>query len=160
MLKYAKTLLEKGIQQEEVFKPSPSFQPAYQAEEPYAFEEPETVIAENVNIKGTLSFSKLLKIDGTFEGEIDSQGKLIVGPTGFVKSNLNLREALIAGKIEGDIVVKEKLVLRGRAEVRGNITAPLLSVEEGVSIIGQVYVTAPDPSLVGDEESAKSALDF
>jgi len=143
MLKYAKTLLEKGIQQEEMFK-SPSFTPAYDSTPQPVIEEPETIIAENVNIKGTLSFQRLLRIDGTFEGEIDSNGKLVIGPTGFVKSNLNLQEAFISGKVEGDIVVKERLVLRGRAEVRGNITAPLLSVDEGVSIIGQVYVTAPE----------------
>lgn len=107
-------------------------------------EEPETVIGEHVTIKGTISFEHLLRVDGTFEGELESQGNLIVGPKGFVKANLNLKEAFIAGKVEGNITVKERLVLRGRAEIRGDITAPLLSIDEGVSIIGGVYVTAPE----------------
>jgi len=144
MLKYAKTLLEKGIQQEEIFRPSQTFSPpAYDAAETH-HDHPETVIAENVSIKGTLSFQRLIRIDGAFEGELESQGKIIIGPTGFVKAKIELEEAVIAGKVEGDITVKGRLVLRGRAEVRGNITAPLLSVDEGVSIIGQVYVTAPE----------------
>jgi cytoskeletal protein CcmA (bactofilin family) len=142
MLKYAKTLLEKGIQQEEIFRPAPSFEPPQQEVEEVI--EPETVISENVSITGTLSFQKCMRIDGTFQGDIESTGKLLIGPTGFVKANLNLEAAFIAGKVEGDITVKERLVLRGRAEVRGNITAPLLSIDEGVSIIGQVYVTAPE----------------
>ena len=104
-------------------------------------EEPETVIAEGVSIKGTLSFQKLLRIDGTFEGELISTGKLIIGPTGVVKAHLNLEEAFISGKVTGDICVKKSLVLRGRAEVRGDITAPLLSVDEGVSIIGMLNVS-------------------
>jgi cytoskeletal protein CcmA (bactofilin family) len=99
-------------------------------------EEPETIIGEGVTIKGTISFKKLLRIDGSFEGELLSSGKLIVGPTGRVKANIDLEEAFIAGKVTGDITVKKRLVLRGRAEVRGDITAPLLSVDEGVSIIG------------------------
>jgi cytoskeletal protein CcmA (bactofilin family) len=143
MLKYAKTLLEKGIQQEEIFRPAPTFDDSVQDEVEEVIE-PETVISENVSLTGTLAFEKCLRIDGTFQGELESDGKLIVGPKGFVKANLNLQAAFIAGKVEGDITVKERLILRGRAEVRGNITAPLLSVDEGVSIIGQVYVTAPE----------------
>lgn len=150
MFKYAKTLLEKGIQQEESLKASSPYDP-YNPEqdtsfmqEPPSSTEPETVIGENVSIKGTLSFQTLLRIDGTFEGELESAGDLIVGPKGYVKADLNLQKALIAGKIEGNITVKERLILKGRAEVRGDITAPLLSVDEGVSIIGQVYVTAPE----------------
>jgi cytoskeletal protein CcmA (bactofilin family) len=99
-------------------------------------EAPETVIAEGVSIKGTMSFQKLVRIDGTFEGELLSSGKLIIGPTGVVKANINLDEAFIAGKVTGDINVKSRLVLRGRAEVRGDVTAPLISVDEGVSIVG------------------------
>lgn len=104
-------------------------------------EEPETVIAEGVCIKGTISFQKLLRIDGSFEGELVSTGKLIVGPTGVVKAHLDLEEAFIAGKVVGDICVKKSLVLRGRAEVHGNITAPLMSVDEGVSIVGSLNVS-------------------
>lgn len=153
MFKYAKTLLDKGIQEEERLQKPSSFNSHTTVYEPPTPpmreeisdpEEPETVIGEHVSLKGTLSFQKLVRIDGSFEGELESQGKLIVGPKGFVKANLNLQEAFIAGKIEGDITVKERLVLRGRAEIKGNITAPLLSVDEGVSIIGQVYVTAPE----------------
>ena len=45
-------------------------------------------------------------------------------------------------KVEGNITVQYRLILKGNAEVKGNITAPRLSVDEGVSIIGQVHVTA------------------
>lgn len=103
-------------------------------------EEPETVIGENVQMKGELTFKTLLRIDGIFEGELISDGKLIVGPKASVKADIHLAEAFVSGKIEGNITVKERLVLRGRAEVHGDITAPLLSVDEGVSIVGRVNV--------------------
>ncbi|MBS0653446.1 MAG: polymer-forming cytoskeletal protein [Verrucomicrobia bacterium] len=115
-------------------------------------EEPETIISSQVNIKGTMSFQKLLRIDGTFEGELISSGNLIVGPTGSVKANINLDSAFISGKVVGDITVKTRLVLRGRAEVRGNVTAPLVSMDEGVSIIGQLNV-APLSAAPQEEES-------
>jgi cytoskeletal protein CcmA (bactofilin family) len=109
-------------------------------------EEPETVIASNVEIKGSLRFQKLLRIDGTFEGELHSTGKLIIGPTGSVKANIDLDEAFISGKVIGNISVKKRLVLRGKAEITGDITAPLLSVDEGVSIIGIINVV-PAPKI-------------
>jgi cytoskeletal protein CcmA (bactofilin family) len=113
---------------------------AFEVAEEESREEPETIIAAGVSIKGTMSFQKLIRIDGNFEGELLSSGKLIVGPTGTVKANINLDEAFISGKVIGDITVKTRLVLRGRAEVRGDITAPLLSVDEGVSIVGILNV--------------------
>jgi cytoskeletal protein CcmA (bactofilin family) len=103
-------------------------------------EEPETVIGSQVEITGTLTFQKLLRIDGSFEGELISSGKLIIGPTGFVKADIDLEEAFISGKVEGNVTVKKRLVLRGRAEVRGDISAPLISVDEGVKIIGRLSV--------------------
>ncbi|MBS0603857.1 MAG: polymer-forming cytoskeletal protein [Verrucomicrobia bacterium] len=134
--------------------PNPFATDLMNALDPHAFEiadeeasqdeEPETVIAEGVSIKGTMSFQKLVRIDGSFEGELLSSGKVIVGPTGSLKANINLEEAFISGKVIGDITVKKRLVLRGRAEVRGDVTAPLLSVDEGVSIIGILNIARPE----------------
>lgn len=129
------------------------------AEDEEKDEEPETVIASNISIKGTMSFQKLIRIDGNFEGELLSSGKLIVGPTGSVKSNIDLEEAFISGKVTGDIKVKTRLVLRGRAEVRGDITAPLLSVDEGVSIVGILNVVQDSVSESEEESDPYSEPD-
>jgi cytoskeletal protein CcmA (bactofilin family) len=109
-----------------------------------AEETPETTLGAGVSFRGQLSFERYLRIDGTFEGELLSQGKIVVGPTGKVKSNLNLREAIIEGVVEGNITVQEKLELRGEAIVKGDIQAKSLCVDEGVTITGYVLVT-PKP---------------
>lgn len=139
--KYAKNFLEnEAISASLGQLPGASgFEPLI-SEEEASLEEPETIIGEGVSITGTLAFQRMIRIDGSFEGEMVSEGKLIVGPKGFVKAELNLQEAFISGKVEGDIHVKERLVLRGRAEIRGDITAAALSVDEGVSIMGKVHV--------------------
>lgn len=129
------------------------------AEEDDREEEPETIIASGVSIKGTMSFQKLIRIDGDFEGELISSGKLIVGPTGSVKANINLEEAFISGKVIGDIIVKKRLVLRGRAEVRGDITSPLLSVDEGVSIVGILNVVQEAAKEASEEEDPYAQSD-
>ncbi len=114
-------------------------------------EEPETTISENVSMRGSLTFQNVLRIDGSFEGELLSQGKLIVGPKGHVKAHIDLDEAFISGKVEGNIHVRRRLVLRGRAEIKGDITAASLSVDEGVHITGHVRVSQPDANLLASD---------
>lgn len=112
-------------------------------------EEPETTLGIGVTFRGELSFERFLRIDGTFEGELLSNGKVIVGASGVVKADLALKEAIIEGKVIGNITVQERLDLRGDAVVEGNIEAKFLSVEEGVKIKGHVHV-------LGQEEVKQS----
>jgi len=103
-------------------------------------EEPDTTLGKGVVFKGELTFERLLRIDGQFEGELVSDGKLIIGPSGVVKSNIKMQEAIIEGKVEGNISVVKRLELRCQAEVYGDIEAGVLSVDEGVTIMGSVAV--------------------
>ncbi len=146
MFKFAKTLLERGIQKDGRIAAAPA---PYIQETPFYEEQeseigPEMTIGVNVSVMGKIAFQREICVNGVFEGELEGNGKIVVGPEGFVKADMELYEAEISGKVEGNITVKYRLILRGNAEVKGNITAPRLSVDEGVSIIGQVYVT-PSP---------------
>ena len=116
--------------------------------EPEVALEPDFVLGENASIMGKIAFQGHAVIHGLFEGEFEGGRSLTVGPQGFVKADIEVDEAEISGKVEGNISVKTRLLLRGNAEVRGNITAPRISVDEGVSIMGQVHVTpAGSPDL-------------
>jgi cytoskeletal protein CcmA (bactofilin family) len=103
-------------------------------------EVPDISIAENSRIEGVITFDKLAKIDGHFSGEIISKGKMIIGATAVVQADLFLEEADISGHVEGNISVTKKLTLSGHAKITGDITAPSIHVEEGVSIRGQLHV--------------------
>lgn len=116
---------------------------------PLSEEHPDTTLGEGVSFKGQLTFRKLLRIDGAFEGELISDGKLIVGATGTVKSNIKMREAIIEGRVDGDIAVSERLELRDKAVVHGSIEAGLLSVDEGVTIVGHVTVNVSSGAQTG-----------
>ncbi len=112
-------------------------------------DDPETTLGEGVTFRGELSFERLLRIDGSFEGDLLSQGKVVVGPKGKVAANLNLREAIIEGEVTGNITVQEKLELRGGACVKGDIQAKSLCVDEGVRIVGHVNIT---PATTDEEQ--------
>lgn len=114
---------------------------------PFVEEEvPETTLGEGVTFRGELSFERLLRIDGTFEGKLLSKGKVIVGPKGKVKANLHLKEAIVEGEVEGNITCEERLELRGESVVHGDIQAKRISVDEGVTIVGNVIVSPKESS--------------
>ena len=66
----------------------------------------------------------------------------MIGPKGRVTSNISLREVIIEGYIEGNLEVTERVELRGNAQVHGDIISKFISVDEGVTIIGNVMVSA------------------
>lgn len=109
-------------------------------------EKPETTLGEGVIFKGELAFERLLRIDGIFEGILVSNGKIIIGPTGSVKADIQLQEAIIEGNVEGNITVSGKVELRGGAVVKGDIHAGTLCVDEGVKLLGFVAVAGINAS--------------
>ena len=74
-------------------------------------------------MKGELTFDRLLRIDGRFEGTLVSDGSLIIGPAGTLVGDVNgMKELICEGKVLGNINV-ERCVLRGAAVVVGSVTA-------------------------------------
>lgn len=107
-------------------------------------EEPETTLGAGVHVTGELKFERLLKIDGLFEGELISKGKVIIGTKGHVKANLNLKEAVIEGRVEGNINCEDRVELRGSASVHGDIKTKSLVIDEGVVINGHVNICSSE----------------
>lgn len=103
----------------------------------------ETVLSEGVAVKGELHFDKQLRINGCFEGSLHAQGKLIIGPTGVVKGNIHLDEAIIYGRVVGNITVN-KLTIGSSAHIMGDIHTQCLACEPGAKVIGSVDI---DPGL-------------
>ena len=100
-----------------------------------------TNLTADVEIKGTIKFDKIMNIDGKFEGDlIADQGELIVGKTGTVKANVKVKNATIAGRLDGNLEVEEKVELKQNAQLLGDLQAKTLVIEEGVVFVGQCNV--------------------
>ncbi|MDR4506391.1 MAG: polymer-forming cytoskeletal protein [Candidatus Scalindua sp.] len=103
-----------------------------------------TKITQDVEIKGTIKFDKALKIDGKFEGEmITDQGEVFVGKTGGIKANIKVKNATIEGRVDGNIIATERVELKQKAQLLGDLKARTLVIEEGVVFVGQCDVN-PD----------------
>ena len=100
-----------------------------------------TTLTPDVEIKGTIRFNKVLEMNGKFEGElITTNGEVIVGATGEVKANFKVKNAVIEGKVNGNVTASEKIELKNNAQFIGDLTAKTLSIEEGVLFVGKCSV--------------------
>lgn len=100
-------------------------------------ENPYTTLGEDTHFEGTLKFKDGLKIEGRFNGDISSEGILIIGKTGQVTAEISVGSIIVEGKVTGNIVANELIELRSSAELRGDITASKLKIEEGVIFVGK-----------------------
>ncbi len=82
-----------------------------------------------------------MKIDGNFEGElITDNGNLIVGKAGTVRANLKVRSAVIEGRVDGKIIASDKVELKHKSHIIGDLQTKILVVEEGVVLVGKCNV--------------------
>jgi cytoskeletal protein CcmA (bactofilin family) len=105
--------------------------------------------------EGKLSFSEIVRLDGSFRGEIESSDTLIVGESGEMIAEVKVGSLIFSGRLEGNVTAAGKVELRAPAVVEGNITTPLLEVEPGVRINGQIIMPGAAQDQ-GDEVSRKN----
>src|SRR5437868_11744917 len=98
-------------------------------------------IGKSVVIKGELSGSEDLYLDGQVEGSIEMAGnRLTIGPNGKVKANVTARSAVVQGRLEGNVRASDRVDLKQSAIVLGDIATQRISIEEGAYFKGGVDI--------------------
>ena len=126
---------------------------------------PQSVIAADVEITGTIKSTGSVRIDGKLDGELNCTGDTIVGKTATVKGNLNINSAVIEGTINGNVTAKDRIEMKSSARMTGDIKSKRLSVEDGVTFIGRSEVNpsgaaspiAATPVIEAGEEKSDAA---
>ncbi len=129
----------------------PSFTPA---------ERVTSVLGPGINWQGNLRGSGGVRIEGTFEGEIQIRGLVVVGETGRVTcENMQANTVVVSGAVRGNILA-EKLEIRSTGRVWGDVTVVSFTTEEGAFLRGSVRMEEKvDIKVEGDstEEGAGTA---
>ncbi len=99
------------------------------------------VICKGMHIEGRMSFEGTARIDGSFKGEILSDGTLLVGEGARVEGEVSVGDIVVSGEVHGTIAAKEKVELRAPARVHGDIRTPTLIISEGVLFDGNCIMT-------------------
>jgi cytoskeletal protein CcmA (bactofilin family) len=102
----------------------------------------ETLIGAGTTIKGDLSFSGGLHVDGTVQGSIvaapGAEAMLVVSEKGTIEGEVRAPHVVINGNMKGDIVASERIELASQARVQGNIYYKLLEMAAGAQVNGQI----------------------
>src|SRR5439155_9314914 len=99
-----------------------------------------TALSTDVEIKGNLKYAGELTFEGKLAGEIQTEGTLNLGDSAVITGNINAQTVVARGKINGNVTAKDKLDLKAKTELFGDIRAAKLVMEEGVTFVGKAEV--------------------
>jgi cytoskeletal protein CcmA (bactofilin family) len=90
-----------------------------------------TVLAQDVEIKGTVTFKSSLTINGILEGEIISEGTLVVNPTAKVTATITTKDYVLLGEVTGDVTASGQITLKKGSVHTGNLVTSKVEIEPG-----------------------------
>ena len=103
----------------------------------------QATIGRSLVIKGEISGAESLFVDGRIEGTVNiPEHRVTVGRNGVVTADVNAREVVIMGKVNGNIICSDRLDIRSEGSVTGDVVVQRISVEDGAILKGSVQVQA------------------
>ncbi len=95
-----------------------------------------SILGQGCKVKGDIELQGTIRIDGDFDGSIECPETLIIGKSGVVKASVKVKNAIIGGKLVGNISASNKIELQTGSHVEGDIQTARLVIDEGVFFEG------------------------
>ncbi len=136
---------EKPMPIQEPSSPSPAAAIPARPSEPLRSDPPRNVdvatIGKSVVVKGELSGSEDLYVDGHVEGSITLRGQsLTIGPNGRVRANVEARNVILHGQVDGNITASDRVELRKSASLKGDISTARIAIDDGAYFKGTIDI--------------------
>jgi len=104
----------------------------------------QATIGKSLVIKGEVTGSESLYIDGRVEGSINLAGnRVTVGRNGVVNANINAREIVVLGKVRGNLAASDRVDIRTEGSLTGDVVAQRISIEDGAFFKGGIDIRKP-----------------
>jgi cytoskeletal protein CcmA (bactofilin family) len=133
-------------------------QPAVEPTRPSASVGEQASISKGLSIKGEITGTESLFIDGKVEGSINIPGnRVTVGKNGQVNASINAREIVVLGKLKGNVSATDRVDIRAEGALTGDVAAARISIEDGAFFKGGIDIRKAD-SKPGIVEPAKVAV--
>ena len=121
-----------NVQKENLFKKS---SPEFKEKSPSSI----AVIGPAIRIKGELTGSEDLFIDGTVDGKIElEQHQITIGPGGHIKADISAKRITIKGEVRGNIKAQEMVIIKESGKLWGDIVTPRIAISEGAFFTGGI----------------------
>ena len=102
-----------------------------------------TIIGPGTKVSGEIHSEGTIRIEGEVSGRVECDDTIVVHESGFVQADLIAGQIIVSGTVEGSIAAHSRLEVTDRAKIIGDITAPRISIAEGVIFEGKCTMKAP-----------------
>src|SRR6516225_5996470 len=118
----------------------------------------QATLGKSIAIKGEVSGSESLYIDGRVEGSIHLPGnRVTVGRNGVVAANISAREIVVLGKVRGNMTASDRVDIRGEGSLTGDVVAQRISIEDGAYFKGGIDIRKPGQKVNGEAKETTDA---
>jgi cytoskeletal protein CcmA (bactofilin family) len=118
----------------------------------------QATLGKSLVIKGEVTGSESLYIDGRVEGSINLPGnRVTVGRNGVVSANISAREIVVLGKVRGNMSASDRVDIRGEGSLTGDVVAQRISIEDGAYFKGGIDIRKPGQKVNGEAKENTSA---
>src|ERR1043165_389640 len=118
----------------------------------------QATIGKSLVIKGEVTGSESLYIDGRVEGSINLSGnRVTVGRNGVVSANINAREIVVLGKVKGNLSASDRVDIRSDGSLTGDVVAARISIEDGAFFKGGIDIRKAGQKVNGEEKEIKTS---
>jgi cytoskeletal protein CcmA (bactofilin family) len=118
----------------------------------------QATIGKSLVIKGEVTGSEALYIDGRVEGSINLAGnRVTVGRNGVVSANINAREIVVLGKVRGNLTASDRVDIRSDGSLTGDVVAARISIEDGAFFKGGIDIRKAGQKPNGEEVKAATS---
>ncbi len=120
------------------------------------------ILDVDASMQGSLAFKDPvnLRINGSFEGKLDTKGSLTIGENATVRADITGEEVAIGGKVTGNILAQKELKILSHAHIVGDITTPVLSVESGAVLQGKCQMLSYPSGRKGKTFNANELAEY
>ena len=120
----------------------------------------QATLGKSLVIKGEVTGSESLYIDGRVEGSINLPGnRVTVGRNGVVSANISAREIVILGKVRGNMTASDRFDIRSEGSLNGDVVAQRVSIEEGAFFKGGIDIRKPGQKVNGEAKDVAPAAE-
>lgn len=103
----------------------------------------ESLISQGMEIKGDVISQGSLRIDGSVDGKLNIKGDLMVGEKGRIKGEVQVKNLILAGRIEGNVLVSGRLEITSTGALHGDVSCDIMIIEEGGLLDGTSKMKRP-----------------
>ncbi|MGA7342960.1 MAG: polymer-forming cytoskeletal protein [Terracidiphilus sp.] len=126
---------------------------------PQAVTGEQATIGKGLFIKGEITGSESLYIDGKVEGSLNLPGnRVTVGRNGQVSANITAREIVVLGKVRGNVSATDRVDIRAEGSLNGDVAAARISIEDGAFFKGGIDIKKPDAKPVAVSDAKPAAV--